>query len=277
MSVGVPALDTDHKTLISLLNLLARSIGDPEERATLGSVLQALVDYADHHFAREEALMEACRYPQYGSHALVHRELARQVAEFKGRYDQDPSSVRARECLDFLHRWLIDHICTKDMDYRPWLIGQSAAMAAAEKVGMTAPRGGGASLDWRAVKVLVVDDNVNFCQVLRTILEGVGVVDIAVAHDLSHARTVLEAARFDVVITDWHVGADSGIELVAWIRGGRADVAGVPVLVLSGHERLANREVALGAGADEFMEKPISARGLLICLARLIAGRRSDA
>jgi len=28
--------------------------------------------------------------------------------------------------------------------------------------------------------------------------------------------------------------------------------------------------VALNAGADEFMEKPISARGLLLCLARLM-------
>ena len=90
---------------------------------------------------------------------------------------------------------------------------------------------------------------------------------------LATAKAALESKAVDVLVADWHVGRESGLELVAWLRA-RPELAALPVLILSGHERIANRDVALNAGADEFMEKPISARGLLLCLARLM--RKGD-
>lgn len=268
MSVGVPALDADHKTLIGLINALHRSIGDDEEYATLGSVLKALEEYAVHHFVREERVMAACRYPSLSAHTAMHRRLSDQVAALKSAYDADRSAVRARQCLDFLHKWLVEHICSTDMDYRAWVVGHTEALNAADSVSM-ADRGGSASLDWKSLKVLVVDDNQNFCEVMRAILGGVGVTDIKVAGDVEAARTHLRAKAFDMVVSDWHVGRESGLDLVAWLRAQPA-LAGLPVLMLSGHEQVSNRDVALNAGADEFMEKPISARGLLICLAKLM-------
>lgn len=268
MSVGVPLLDADHRTLVGLINDLHHSVGDDEEYATLGSVLKALQEYADHHFAREERVMEICRYPSLEVHRRMHQRLSQQVSDLKNGYDSDRTAVRAKDCLDFLHKWLIEHICSTDMDYRSWVIGHGEALSAAEALSMTGPKTN-ASLDWRQLRVLVVDDNQNFAQVLRTILEGVGVTNIGVAMDLAAAKTRLQGSVVDVVVTDWHVGAESGLDLVAWMRRDPA-FASLPVLVLSGHERIANRDVALVAGADEFMEKPISARGLLICLSRLM-------
>jgi hemerythrin-like metal-binding protein len=267
MSVGVPALDADHKTLVGLINNLHRSIGDEEEYATLGSVLKALEEYAVHHFAREERVMAACRYPSLTAHTAMHRRLAAQVSELKAAYDADRSAVRARQCLDFLHKWLIEHICSTDMDYRAWVVGHAEAVSAADSV-VLAERGGG-SLDWKSLKVLVVDDNQNFCEIMRTILGGVGVSDIRVAGNLDAAKTLLQGKSVDMVVSDWHVGKESGLDLVAWLRAQPA-LAALPVLMLSGHEQISNREVALNAGADEFMEKPISARGLLICLSKLL-------
>jgi hemerythrin-like metal-binding protein len=269
MSVGVPVLDADHKTLVGLVNNLHRSIGDAEEYATLGSVLQALEDYAGYHFAREERVMEVCRYPSRETHGRMHHRLAHQVRELKERYDHDQTTVRAKDCLDFLHKWLFEHICSTDMDYRSWVIGHPEAAEAAESVSLTGTKPGKAALDWKGLRILVVDDNQNFTQVMRTILEGVGVRDIRVATDLTAAQTILTGTQLDVVVSDWHVAAESGLDLVAWVRRQPA-IATLPVLILSGHERVASRDVALSAGADEFMEKPISARGLLICLSRLM-------
>ncbi|MBI2236896.1 MAG: bacteriohemerythrin [Magnetospirillum sp.] len=267
MSVGVPALDDDHKTLVKLLNVLHRSIGDPEEYGTLGTVLEALVDYARHHFVREERMMQDCNYPQLDAHRQIHDSIAAKVVEYRRRYDEDQTSVRARECLDFLHNWLIEHICTNDMDYRPWLIGQAIAVSNAERVGLGAPELGRPAFDWRSLRILVVDDNQNFCQVLRAILEGVGVADIAVANDVATAQAALEGRGVDAVVTDWHVGQDNGLDLVRWIRT-QPRLSRLPVVMLSGHET--SRDLALAGGADQFMEKPISARGLLICLGRLL-------
>lgn len=273
MSVGVPVLDADHKTLVGLINNLHRSIGDDEEYATLGSVLKALEEYADHHFTREERVMAACRYPSLQAHAAMHRRLSAQVADLKAAYDADRSAVRARQCLDFLNKWLIEHICSTDMDYRAWVVGHAEAVTVSNSA-VLAERAGSVSLDWKSLKVLVVDDNQNFCEIMRTILEGVGVADIRVAGEVETAKTLLSGKSVDMVVTDWHVGKGSGLDLVAWLRRQPA-LAALPVLILSGHEQISNRDVALNAGADEFMEKPISARGLLICLSKLMRKGRS--
>ncbi len=267
MSVGVPVLDSDHKTLVGLINLLQRSIGDPEEYVAVYSVLGSLEDYAAHHFSREEKMMEASRCPQLEPHRQTHHGFVEQVRGLKSRYEGDPTSVRARDCLTFLNSWLVNHICTTDMNYRAWVVGHAGALA----VGHDLVHKESGATDWRCLKVLVVDDNLNFCEILGAILQGVGITSITVIHDLAAAKAALTGQDIDVLISDWHVGTESGLDLVKWIRQASSPLASLPVLMLSGHERMVNRDLALLAGADEFMEKPISARGLLICLARLAA------
>lgn len=276
MSVGVPEIDADHKTLLGLLNHLHHAVGDPEEFAALGSVLLALEDYVEHHFTREERMMVAARYPNIEGHKAAHSLLTGRVRDLRERYDghgahcakDGHGAVHAKECLDFLGKWLVDHICTADMDYRGWVVGHSGAASA----GVMPMAGSGKDIDWAGLKLLVVDDNDNFCQIMTTILGGIRVGEIRLAKNVPDAKSILDTTPVDMVITDWHVGHDSGLDLVHWIRN-RPDLFPLPVLMLSGHERIANRDVALAAGADEFMEKPISARGLLMCLSRLLARR----
>lgn len=270
MSVGVPMLDSDHKTLIGLINHLSRSIGDAEEYAAVGSVLRSLEEYAAHHFAREEKMMEASRYPLTEQHHAAHRGFAETVRTLRERYDGDRASVRGRDCVTFLNTWLIDHICTTDMNYRSWVIGHPGAEAAAQRVALPGGKPGG-QVDWEQLRVLLVDDNLNFCEIMRTILESVGVGRIVAVHDLDSAMAVVGGEPLDIVLSDWHVGSESGLDLVKWIRRGPPGQAGIPVLILSGHERMTNRDLALLAGADEFLEKPVSSRTLLLAVARLVA------
>jgi hemerythrin-like metal-binding protein len=275
MSVGVPPLDADHKTLVGLINHLHQSIGDEEEFAVVGSVIGALEDYAASHFAREERMMEAAGCPQIANHHRGHQAFIDRVAVLKSRYEEDRTNVRARDCLSFLNDWLVNHICTTDMSYRPWLVGHAGALEAAERFNLSERRGGlSGGSDMAALSVLVVDDNVNFCEVLRTILEAAGISDISFAHGLDAAKNALAERSLGLVICDWHVGQENGLDLVKWLRQGPSRMAGLPVLMLSGHERMVNRDLALLAGADEFMEKPISARSLLICLTRLVRDKR---
>ncbi|CAA7623483.1 Hemerythrin; FOG: CheY-like receiver [Candidatus Terasakiella magnetica] len=269
MSVGVPALDADHKILIGLINLLQRSIGDSEEYAAVGSVLQSLSEYVAQHFAREEGIMAACRYPLASQHHATHIGFNDRVRQLQARYDESHASVRARDCLTVLNSWLIDHICTADMNYRGWMVGREETSIKSMGVGLAEDPSSGNGPDWGRMRVLVVDDNLNFCQILCTILESVGISAITEMHDLGSARECLGKEHYDLLISDWHVGAESGTDLARWIRRGPPPIRALPILMLSGHERLVNRDIALAAGADEFMEKPISARGLLIGLARL--------
>lgn len=122
-SVGVNSLDTDHKVLISLINQLDDAIRSGEPIETVTKVLDALLDYTDYHFAREESLMEACGYPETAAHVRTHHTLRAQVHDIRDRYRRNPESMHGREVLAFLKNWLTAHIVGRDKLYSPYMRG----------------------------------------------------------------------------------------------------------------------------------------------------------
>jgi hemerythrin len=117
LSVGVNSLDTDHKVLINLINLLDDAIRAGEASTTISRVLDSLLDYTDYHFAREEALMRAANYPDIDSHVRCHGTLRVQVDDIRNRYRRNPESIHGREVLSFLKNWLTAHIMGRDKLY----------------------------------------------------------------------------------------------------------------------------------------------------------------
>ena len=75
MSVGVPALDADHRCLVRIVNLL-RDVEGEDARRAVETVLDTLVVYCRYHFAREERVMAWCRFPGVGVHRGEHEEFA---------------------------------------------------------------------------------------------------------------------------------------------------------------------------------------------------------
>jgi hemerythrin-like metal-binding protein len=120
-SVGVGSIDTDHKVLISLINQLDDAIRGGEPKQTVSRVLDALLDYTNYHFAREELLMRACAYPDIEAHARTHATLRAQVHDIRNRYRRNPESIHAREVLAFLKNWLTAHIVGRDKLYAPFM------------------------------------------------------------------------------------------------------------------------------------------------------------
>lgn len=132
-SVGVESLDTDHKVLISLLNHLEEAIIRGEPREAIRRVLDALLDYTDYHFEREEMLMAASRYPDLDAHKQTHRMLRAQVVDIRDRYLRSPEAIHSREILAFLKNWLTAHIMGRDKLYGPFMISASDAILDAER------------------------------------------------------------------------------------------------------------------------------------------------
>jgi len=102
---------------------------------------------------------------------------------------------------------------------------------------------------------LVVDDNSDTLTVLRTVLEASGAV-ITSANSVSDAREKFAAGTFDVVLTDLAMPGESGMALIAHIRGQQDRSAGTPVIVLSACAFDNDKQVALDAGASLFIPKP---------------------
>jgi hemerythrin-like metal-binding protein len=136
LSVGIPEIDSDHRVLVELINLVDTSDPVPEAYSVIGTVLAALADYTEYHFAREEAMHRAVNYPGSADHHASHQLLKRQVLHYQGLYQAAPDGIDVHELFGFLQRWLIEHILHEDMLYVPFCADNPVAREAVCSVGL---------------------------------------------------------------------------------------------------------------------------------------------
>lgn len=265
LEIGIGVVDADHKVLVSLLNQVFETVGDREEKATLGSVLNSLVEYTEYHFAREERLQEVAGYGDLDAHRQRHHDLTDQVIDIRTRFEEDPESVHGEEVLRFLRSWLVDHIKGHDMAYRDACIGNEAAIKAAAGISFDYAEQGADEetiphVDWARISVLVVEDNKNFQVIIQTILKSLGVRDITIAGNGREGLAALSGKQPDLVLCDWRMETMDGIEFVSQAR---ATGSKSKIIMMSGYSDADVRDRAVAAGVDDFLEKPITARGFL--------------
>jgi hemerythrin len=119
MSVGVPVLDEDHKTLIRLINDYTDALDNDEGLMVTDSIFAALGDYVHYHFTREEGIMELAGYPNLETHKKSHRALEEHFMDLRESYVLYPNSAAEEKVKKFLEDWLCSHILKVDMDYKP--------------------------------------------------------------------------------------------------------------------------------------------------------------
>ena len=107
--------------------------------------------------------------------------------------------------------------------------------------------------------VLVVDDDPELRDFLSSELEVEGYA-CAVASTGQEALLQLRRERFDLVLLDWGLPDFSGVEVCQRLR---ASSNTTPVLMLTAHDDVSERVVALDAGADDYLTKPFSINELL--------------
>jgi len=134
LSVGVEAIDADHKKLISLLDKLTEH---SLAKGDVDAVLNELIDYTLHHFRREEAIMEACGYPDLDEHRSIHGQLAKKVGQLAEEWYEDANAKVMEELVQFLREWLVKHIMHDDAAIGPFTKGKEIELERAlEKIGL---------------------------------------------------------------------------------------------------------------------------------------------
>jgi CheY-like chemotaxis protein len=122
----------------------------------------------------------------------------------------------------------------------------------------------------KPLRVLVVDDNADFGESLRLLMETVGCeVDLA---DTPYAGVTLsEAVRYDLVLMDYQMPGMDGLETLRLLgpRGHRC------MLLLTGAPEAVSLLEARLAGAEAVLPKPVDV-DRLIEIARYIAEQESD-
>jgi hemerythrin-like metal-binding protein len=120
-SVGVPSIDEQHKKLVALLNEFQNSMLAKQDHDALAKVLDGLINYAVSHLKYEEDLLGKAGYPSTAEHKKEHERLIKQVFEVRVKYKEGGGEKLSTEVLNFLRKWLLNHIQGSDKEYAPYL------------------------------------------------------------------------------------------------------------------------------------------------------------
>jgi signal transduction histidine kinase/CheY-like chemotaxis protein len=122
-------------------------------------------------------------------------------------------------------------------------------------------------------KVLIVDDDPDARDVLRTILEDAG-ASVRASASASETRRMLLEARPDMLIADIGMPEEDGYSLIQSIRRLDTDVSHVPAIALTAHTQPEDIERALRSGFQMHMAKPIDSARLIASVAALFDAAR---
>ncbi|MFZ5769874.1 MAG: response regulator [Thermodesulfobacteriota bacterium] len=108
-------------------------------------------------------------------------------------------------------------------------------------------------------KVLLVDDEEEFCNMLSERLETRGLKVNAVLSGEDAVKRV-EDQNFDAIILDLAMPGIDGLETLRRIKEKRPDLE---ILMLTGHGTVKSGIEAMKLGAEDFLEKPVDMKVLL--------------
>lgn len=117
-------------------------------------------------------------------------------------------------------------------------------------------------------RVLIVDDDVKLCRLIRDYLRPLG-YDVSAAYTGPEGLEAALRGQFDALILDVMLPGMDGFDVLRRLRA----TSNVPVLMLTGRGEEQDRIVGLELGADDYLPKTFSTRELLARLRAVI--RRS--
>lgn len=115
-------------------------------------------------------------------------------------------------------------------------------------------------------KILVVEDDKDLTVMVSDLL-CFEKHTVEVVHNGLDARENMRMSEYDLIILDWDLPELSGIELLRDYRGHGGTS---PVLFLTGKSNIAEKEVGLDSGADDYLTKPFHMKELAVRVRALL-------
>ena len=109
----------------------------------------------------------------------------------------------------------------------------------------------------QAAPLLVVDDQKMMLELTRRVLSRLGFENIDEASDGYQALTLLREKKHKLVISDLHMAAMGGIQLLKAVRADD-ELKNTPFILMTGSVGVPNVIVAKYAGIDAYLLKPFT-------------------
>jgi hemerythrin-like metal-binding protein len=124
LKLDIPEIDSQHETLIGLINLLHETMLQGADRAALDALLSQLLEHTRNHFAYEEQLMSQHNYPGYEAHKSDHSRLMQHLVDLTERYKNGELLLSFAIVLE-LKGWAVVHIEKSDKQLGTFLNKQN--------------------------------------------------------------------------------------------------------------------------------------------------------
>ena len=116
--LGIKLIDDQHKKILDfakhMLNYTHKS--EEEEREYFKEAIGQVVDYIKIHFATEEGVMLATRFPGYDEHKKAHENFILSVIKNIKDYEAGNKNVFIN-FSNFTRKWILSHITVMDVKY----------------------------------------------------------------------------------------------------------------------------------------------------------------
>lgn len=129
LGMGVKELDEQHRELIRIVNELIEAAAAKRGGAVIEDIVKQLREYSVVHFRAEEDFMASIDYPGRSAQVQAHADLKREVKEFQRRI-YERTEISAREVLEFMKGWLLNHVLTYDRELAKFVAEQSVKAGA---------------------------------------------------------------------------------------------------------------------------------------------------
>jgi len=123
-----------------------------------------------------------------------------------------------------------------------------------------------------SARVLVVDDDAAVRRTLVNTMTRCGYAAVS-ASDVTGALVLVGSEELDAVLCDFHIGLESGLDVVRACRARHGQ--NLFIAMLTGEDDDETRALATGAGADLVLAKPVSPAELRTHVGQALAHRRA--
>jgi len=107
-----------------------------------------------------------------------------------------------------------------------------------------------------STKILLLEDEQPIREMLRYSLEKNGYIVIE-AESAKQAREILLTNRPDIIIVDWMMPGESGVEFIKQLKKDEV-LSAIPTMLLTARVEESDKVQGLDSGADDYMTKPVA-------------------
>lgn len=118
--VGVRLIDCDHREMAEAIMELQSAAEGGMEQSRTARLLRALSHFTLTHFAMEEAMMSATKYPLVALHRLRHQRMMEQLRQVAAIQNRGKQPLRA-DWLAALADWHNLHVRHDDSHFGHWV------------------------------------------------------------------------------------------------------------------------------------------------------------